>query len=583
MAGELHRHVRTPRILTLAMATIVGSVMLSFGAVSPANAVPTTVNFGCTGGNQTWTVPPGVTSATFTVDGAAGGDNNFSGVGPGGRAAGTLVVTPGQVFTIVVGCEGERIGYGTGGFGFGHGGNGGPGGVGTISNGLPGAGGGGGSAVLSGSIVVLVGGGGGGSTPAGGSTNPAGGAGGGINGSQGGSGFSGDAGGGGGTQTQPGAGAVAPFGGNSGASGSGNNGGAGAPAASSGSFGSDGGGGGGGGFFGGGGGSASNSSASAGGGGSGYVAPGVVAGTLTSGIRSGGGQITIGFDRPNTPPVANNDTYTTSEDTALTVAASGVLSNDSDADGNALTTSVVSGPSNGTVQLDTNGSFTYTPTANYSGLDSFTYKANDGTVDSNTATVNITVSPVNDPPSIAIVRGGACGLDDHSALLPLRISDRDNQAKNLIVSATGSSNPALVPLSNIVFAGSGANRTLSATTVAGQIGGTVITVTASDGATTSALTFNAMAGGSTADTLNGTVGTDVIFGMGGNDVLNGLDGLDVLCGGVGVDNLFGGSGADALSGGAGDDFMTGGNGADAFTTTVGDTITDFNAAQGDTK
>src|SRR5204862_315560 len=82
----------------------------------------------------------------------------------------------------------------------------------------------------------------------------------------------------------------------------------------------------------------------------------------------------------------------------LTVAAAGVLTNDTDADGNALTAAVVSDVAHGTLSLNPNGSFTYTPTANYSGSDSFTYKANDGTANSNTVTVTITVTGVNDAP-----------------------------------------------------------------------------------------------------------------------------------------------------------------------------------------
>ncbi|MGA2670054.1 MAG: Ig-like domain-containing protein, partial [Dehalococcoidia bacterium] len=100
----------------------------------------------------------------------------------------------------------------------------------------------------------------------------------------------------------------------------------------------------------------------------------------------------------NHAPVAVNDAYTTSEDTVLTVAAAGVLSNDTDADGNTLTAIKVTNPSHGSVTLNSNGSFTYTPTANYNGSDSFTYKANDGSLDSNTTTVTITITAVNDAP-----------------------------------------------------------------------------------------------------------------------------------------------------------------------------------------
>lgn len=111
-----------------------------------------------------------------------------------------------------------------------------------------------------------------------------------------------------------------------------------------------------------------------------------------AGIRSiypGGG---------NSSPVAVANSYSTPEDTLLTVAASGVLANDTDADGDALSAGVVAGVSHGTLTLSANGSFTYRPAANYSGADSFTYRASDGSAYSNTVTVSITVTAVNDAP-----------------------------------------------------------------------------------------------------------------------------------------------------------------------------------------
>jgi VCBS repeat-containing protein len=100
----------------------------------------------------------------------------------------------------------------------------------------------------------------------------------------------------------------------------------------------------------------------------------------------------------NSAPVAVNDAYSTAEDTVLLVAAPGVLGNDSDVDGDALTAVLVAGPSNGVLTLNADGSFSYTPAANFNGSDSFTYKANDGAADSNVATVSITVTAVNDAP-----------------------------------------------------------------------------------------------------------------------------------------------------------------------------------------
>ena len=95
-------------------------------------------------------------------------------------------------------------------------------------------------------------------------------------------------------------------------------------------------------------------------------------------------------------PVAGDDAYSTDEDVLLEVTAPGVLDNDDPS----LTAILVSAPSNGILSpsLAGDGSFTYTPNDDFNGTDSFTYKGNDGTLDSNIASVTISVSPVNDAP-----------------------------------------------------------------------------------------------------------------------------------------------------------------------------------------
>ena len=101
----------------------------------------------------------------------------------------------------------------------------------------------------------------------------------------------------------------------------------------------------------------------------------------------------------NDAPIADDDAYSTNEDTPLVVPADGVLLNDADPDGDSITAVLVSGPSHAaSFTLNADGSFSYTPVANWNGSDSFTYKATDGSVDSNIATVTITVDPVNDAP-----------------------------------------------------------------------------------------------------------------------------------------------------------------------------------------
>jgi VCBS repeat-containing protein len=117
-------------------------------------------------------------------------------------------------------------------------------------------------------------------------------------------------------------------------------------------------------------------------------------GTLDSNVAT----VTITVKFVNDPPKAKNDSYSTDEDDVLTEPAPGVLANDTDADGDPLTAIKVDNTSNGTLTLNSDGSFTYKPNLNYNGPDSFTYMARDGTADSNVATVTITVNPVADPP-----------------------------------------------------------------------------------------------------------------------------------------------------------------------------------------
>lgn len=113
------------------------------------------------------------------------------------------------------------------------------------------------------------------------------------------------------------------------------------------------------------------------------------------------GRIMLLKPNANRRPVADQDNYVTQMNVALTVnAANGVLKNDSDVDGpNALVANLVTQPSNGTVTLNTNGSFTYTPNLGFKGTDVFTYRANDGALDSNLASVSILVqNPENQAP-----------------------------------------------------------------------------------------------------------------------------------------------------------------------------------------
>ncbi len=121
-------------------------------------------------------------------------------------------------------------------------------------------------------------------------------------------------------------------------------------------------------------------------------------GTIGSGH---GDACTIKYAPTTHVPVGVPDGYTTDEDTALNVAAPGVLGNDTDPVPGTLTASLASPPTHGALTLSADGSFTYTPTGNYNGPDAFTYTVSDGTSSSPPTTVTITVTAVNDAPVAA--------------------------------------------------------------------------------------------------------------------------------------------------------------------------------------
>lgn len=143
-------------------------------------------------------------------------------------------------------------------------------------------------------------------------------------------------------------------------------------------------------------------------------------------------------------PVAYADEYSVSEDETLSIASSssGVLANDTDADGDTLTAQSVSSPSNGTLTLNTDGSFTYTPNPDFSGTDSFTYQASDGTFSSSTTTVTITVNPMTDVPT-ATGESYAVGEDQTLSVTAANgVLTNDSDADGNTLSALLISSPA---------------------------------------------------------------------------------------------------------------------------------------------
>src|SRR3954447_322130 len=121
--------------------------------------------------------------------------------------------------------------------------------------------------------------------------------------------------------------------------------------------------------------------------------------TVSDGLLTSSAVVTVSVRFGNVPPVANSDFYSVNEDTTLIVpAATGILQNDTDADNDPLSASLLTGPAHGVLVLNGSGAFTYAPAPNYVGPDAFTYRASDGRATSEPATVQLDVRQVNDPP-----------------------------------------------------------------------------------------------------------------------------------------------------------------------------------------
>ena len=97
-------------------------------------------------------------------------------------------------------------------------------------------------------------------------------------------------------------------------------------------------------------------------------------------LTSAPATVSIDVKATNTAPVAANVEFHGRADTTLTAdATTGVLAGATDADGDPLLATLVSGPSHGTLTLNVDGSFAYAPDAGYFGPDAFTFEAFDGT------------------------------------------------------------------------------------------------------------------------------------------------------------------------------------------------------------
>jgi VCBS repeat-containing protein len=309
---------------------------------------------------------------------------------------------------------------------------------------------------------------------------------------------------------------------------------------------------------------------------------------------------TLGSFFINTAPIGVADNaYAATEDTVLTVdAAHGVLANDTDVNNDLLQAAVSQGPTHGALTLNADGSFTYTPAANYNGPDSFTYVATDPSGAASAATpVTLQLASVNDAP---VAHDDTASVsEDQSVTIDVLANDTDvdtGDAKSIIsVSATTLGGHLSIVNGQVVYAAdadafdlltAGQHVTDSFTYVVADAAGATSTasVSVTINGVPDAPTQNAGNGASTLtgtsgdEAMNGGNGDDKLSGNAGADTLGGGNGSDWLDGGAGSDSLQGNNGDDTLAGGAGDDRMTGGLGDDRFVFRAGfghDTVTDF--------
>ena len=279
----------------------------------------------------------------------------------------------------------------------------------------------------------------------------------------------------------------------------------------------------------------------------------------------------------NDDPVAADDSAVTDEDTDVVID---VLDNDSDVDGDPLDVTEATS-ADGSVDILPDGSLRFTPDANFNGETTITYTVDDGNGGTDTATVTVTVNPVNDDP----VANDDSDTTDFNTAVVVDLLDNDTDVDGDDLTVTGAS----VPASEGTLTDNGGGK-YTFTPAAGFTGVATISYTISDGngGTDSAVHTVEVGAAPLDGTVEGTAGNDVIdhgylgdpegdrvdnedailpgaapnddliYGFGGDDTIRAGQGDDEVYGGDGNDSISGQGGNDTLVGNAGEDIIIGG-------------------------
>jgi VCBS repeat-containing protein len=299
---------------------------------------------------------------------------------------------------------------------------------------------------------------------------------------------------------------------------------------------------------------------------------------VSDGVQTTANTLTLTINGANDAPVAAAAAEANAGTEDQTI--SGVLLAGSDPEGSALTFKLVTGSAvNGSVTIDpATGAYVFTPAANFAGSGSFSYVVNDGTADSASKTVSLSIAAVDDGSAPLVISGVTTEGQTLTAQLG---ADPDG---------TGGAASFQWQREGAAIAGeTGATLLLGADDI-----GHAISVTASytDGqgfldvsasaqtAAVQAVPGVTLTGTNGANVLSGTAGADTINGLGGNDTLNGLAGADVINAGSGNDTVNGGAGNDVITGGTGADHLFGDTGDDLFVYTFGDGVDTIDGGAG---
>ncbi len=175
--------------------------------------------------------------------------------------------------------------------------------------------------------------------------------------------------------------------------------------------------------------------------------------TVSDGVATDTGTVTVTVGGSNQPPVATDDVLTTAEDTAATVTAATLVANDTDADAQTLSVTAVGSASAGTVALSA-GTVTYTPAANAHGTATFDYTVSDG-VATDTGTVTVTITAVNDLP--VATAGTATTSEDTAVTITLAGTDGDGDTLTFAIDAAptagtlGAITPVTATTASVVY------------------------------------------------------------------------------------------------------------------------------------